>query len=496
VGEILDRRSSGRHPETPSGQKQGTQLEVTYRWARRAVTILFLLLCLLSISYNGPFFDEGIYVTAGLRTLERAQYRDGFLTWFAGSLAWPVLAGIGYQIGGLMGTRVVAVLLGTLTLLAFSRATRNLFDEKVGFWATLAFALNGPFIALARLGVYDILALTGIAFAFWGITELQRQDHRVWLILTVLTYVLAIFAKYPIGLMVIPLLGTLYFVRRQKANTDIMIFLFTAGALGLTFFLPAREQIGSFFNWRLQNRPEFGVPLSVIGFALLYLNAAPFLLAVWGWLRAAGRRDWGVLALLSLGIWPTYHLLTGDPVGPNKHVVFGFLFVYPLIGVALSNLWDSEKRSELRKAATIVLVIGLAGLGLLQVNQADHGWPDLRPPAGVLLSLVEPGDQLLINESWPFTMYLYAADRIDSPWDVYDTYRITHEEETPDLCDYDWIVDVRGSYRWPQEIQEKLEQCETYQPIYDHTSLVINLGEDFNYVRYPINTVIWENVKE
>jgi 4-amino-4-deoxy-L-arabinose transferase-like glycosyltransferase len=470
-------------------------VKITYRWARLSVVALFAIFCLLTLDYNGPFFDEAIYITAGIRTLERTAYQDGFLTWFAGSLSWPVLAGIGYNLGGLIGTRVGATLLGTFTLFALGRAARNIFDEKTGFWATLAFALNGPFIALARLGVYDILALAGIAASFWAITELSRQDHRAWLIFAVSAYVLAIFAKYPIGLMVVPLLGTLYFLRREKAGTDIMIFLFVTGAFGLTFFLPAREQIGSFFNWRLQNRPEFGVPLSVIGFALLYLNATPFLLGVWGWVQAAGRRDWGVLALLSLGIWPTYHLLAGDPVGPNKHVIFGFLFVYPLIGVALSHLWEGNKRIWLRRAATAILVLGLASLGLIQVNQADQGWPDLRLPAGVLLSLVEPGDELLINESWPFTMYLYATDRIESPWDVYDTYRVTHESDAPDLCTYDWVVDVRGSYTWPPAIQETLEQCETYRQIYRHTSFVINLGADFNYVRYPVETVIWENIR-
>ena len=493
---ILDRKSSEKRLKKAIKQNRDTQARTYYRRARWGVIGLFLLLCLLSLNYNGPFFDEGIYVTAGVRTLEPSTYRDGFLTWFAGSLAWPILAGFSYLVGGIMGMRVMAVLLGTISLTAVGRSARNIFDEKVGFWTTLAFALNGPFLALSRLGVYDILALTGIAISFWALTEVTRQDHRFWLIVAVIAYVLAIFAKYPTGLMVVPLLGTLYFLRKNKAITDITIFLFLAGAIGLTFFLPAREQIGSFFNWRLENRPEFGVPLSVIGFALLYLNAAPFLLAVWGWVRAEGRRDLGALLLLCLGIWPTYHLLAGDPVGPNKHVVFGFLFVYPLIGVALSKMWDNKKRAWLRKGVTILLLLGLGGLGMIQVNQSDNGWPDVRPPAGVLLSLVEPGDQLLINESWPFTMYLYTADRIDSPWDVYDAYRVTHEDDTPSLCTYDWFVDVRGSYTWPEEIQEELEQCNTYQRIYSHTSMVINLGEDFNYVRYPVETVVWENTRE
>lgn len=472
-------------------------MKVNYRWASWGVLALFLLFSLITLNYNGPFFDEGIFVTAGVRTLEPTPHQDGYLSWFAGSLLWPVLAGLGYQVAGLMGTRAMAALFGAISLAAFGRATRNIFGERVGFWATLALALNGPFIALARLGVYDVSALAGIAVSFSAITELKRRDHRAWLVGAVIAYVFAIFSKYPIGLMVVPLMVVLFFLREEKATTDIMIFLFLTGAIGLFFFLPAREQIGSFFNWRLQNRPEFGVSLSVIGLVLVYLNAAPLFLGLAGWRTLKKQRIFGLLLLLSLGIWPIYHLLAGDPVGTNKHVVFSFLFAYPLVGMGLSKLWgDGQRRAWLRKAATLVLLLGLAGLGLVQVNQSDHGWPDLRPPAGVLRAAVVPGDQLLINESWPFTMILYTTGRIESPWDVYDTYRITHEEDVPDLCAYDWVVDVQGSYAWPSEIRQTLEECETYHPFYRHTSMVINLGADYTYVRYPVETVVWRNNME
>ncbi len=457
------------------------------RWA---IVGLFALVCMATLAYNGPFFDESIYVTAGIRTLEGHGRTDGFLTWFAGSLVWPLLAGLGYRTGGLLGARAIAVLFGTVTLAALGRTARNLFDERTAFWATLAFALNGPFVALTRLAVYDVLALASIAVSFWALTELNRQDHRIWLFIGALAYPLAVIAKYPIGLMIVPLMGTLYFLRKEKAATDIPILFFLVGALGLILFLPVREQVGVFFNWRLENRPEFGVPLSVIGFAIAYLSAAPLLLGLWGWFRAGKRRDLGGLLLLSLGIWPLYHLLAGDPVGTNKHLVFGFLFVYPLVGVVLNRLWS---RQILHKLAAAVLVLILAGLGLTQVVQADNSWPNLRIPAHYLMMRVQPGDRLLINESWPFTMYLYTGRQIESPWDVYDQYRITHEETAPDICAYEWMVDVRGSYAWPSELQHALEECGVYEAVISHTSTVINLGADFNYVSYPVETIVWEN---
>ncbi len=46
---------------------------------------------------NGPFLDEGIYVAAGLRTLQGHGISDNYLSWFSGSLMWPVIAALGWK---------------------------------------------------------------------------------------------------------------------------------------------------------------------------------------------------------------------------------------------------------------------------------------------------------------------------------------------------------------------------------------------------------------
>ncbi|MFL7790547.1 MAG: hypothetical protein AB8I69_00280, partial [Anaerolineae bacterium] len=86
---------------------------MNYKRAAWLVVGLWFLLCLTTLNYNGPFFDEGIYITSGVRTLEGYGLSDLYLTWFGGSLLWPILAGIGYRIGGLIGARVVALLVTT-----------------------------------------------------------------------------------------------------------------------------------------------------------------------------------------------------------------------------------------------------------------------------------------------------------------------------------------------------------------------------------------------
>lgn len=472
---------------------RSNNLNLSFVRARWVVVALFFAGCAVTLAYNGPFFDEGIYIVAGIRTFEGHGMTDGYLTWFAGTLLWPMLSAIGWRVGGIVGTRAIAVLLGTASVAAAGQAAANLYGDRVGFWATLSLALNGALISLARLGVYDGLALAGIAVSFWAITELARQDHRLWLVTATLAWVAAVFAKYPIGLMVIPLLALLPILRGKRGYADAALFLFIAAALGLALYMPLRDQIGGFFDWRLQNKPGFGVPLKVIAYAIFYLSTVPTVMAIIGWVLSKERRQMATLLLLCLAIWPAYQLLAQDPVGTNKHIVFGFLLASPLVGVSLSRLWDLAPRVPWNKATALLVVVGLAWLALGQVTRVDRAWPNLSAPANYLAQEVEPGDHILASEGWPITLELYDRGRLQSPWDVYDQYRLSTEPSAPDVCDFDWVVDTAGSYAWSEGTRGQLAACPSYVQVAEHTSTVVNPGADLTYVAYPVTTRIWRN---
>ena len=478
------------------------------------------VVCLATLDYNGPFMDEGIYITAGQRTLEGHGLTDGFLGWFAGSLLWPVLAGVGSRLGGLLGARAVAVLLVGVAFVALVGAVRNLFGERVAFWTALAFAASGPVLALARMAVYDTSALAGIALSWYAITQVDRRDHRGWLILAAVAFCWALFSKYPSGLMLVPLLGVLMVLRGRKAMTDVFLFGFVSAAITLAFFLPVRERVASFFSYRLVNSPAVGVTRAMVGVDLLRLSAAPLLLAMGGWWAAKGRRWLATVLFLALLMWPAYHLILGDSVSRTKHLVYGFAFGYPLVGLALDWLWTrgsspsvppvtdassaaGERRSVahavgrvlpwLGRGATVVVVLGLIALGAVQVERFNRAWPDARPAAEYLLAHVEPGDKLLINESWPYTSYLYGTGRIESPWDVFDVYRITHGQSEIGLCEYDWFVDSQGAYQWPGWIVFEVHRCGVFEPVSKSESTVVGMGRDLDYVRYQVQVVVWRN---
>jgi len=461
-----------------------------------AILALWFALCLLTVNYNGPFFDEGIYVTAGLRTLQGFGRSDGYLGWFAGSLFWPSLAAVGYMAAGLVGMRMVAGALVAIAFAATIQATRSLFGKRTGFWTALALSVNGPLFSLARLGAYDVLALSGIAVSFWGMTELAKKDGRGWLALSAVAFTIGMLAKYPMGLMLLPLAGFLFALRGRKVIFDLGIFGFISVGILIALVAPVRGQIAALVSWQIENRPAFGVTRGMIGLTIFYLSAVPFLLAMGGWFVAKTKRPLATVLLLSLVIWPAYHILSGNPVGPNKHLVFGFLFAYPLVGLALDRAWEKVRGRGLARAAVIIVLVGLFALGFAQVRQGDRAWPDVRQAADYLVHHVEPGERLLINESWPFTMYLYWTGRIDSPWNVFDVYRIEHGEAEITLCEFDWFVDVQGSYEWPESVLETIQGCGSFHQVSSTTTIVTGLGSDLAFVSYPVQITVWENTAE
>ncbi|HLH13511.1 MAG TPA: glycosyltransferase family 39 protein, partial [Solirubrobacteraceae bacterium] len=318
-------------------------------------------LAICALQLTGPFLDEGIYVTAGLRTLQGHGISDDYLSWFSGSLMWPVLAALGWKLAGLAGARAVAAVCVTIGLAGALKAAGNLFDRRVRAAAALAAVSSGPVIALAHLAVYDTLAVAFAGTAFWAMSEFLRRDDRVWLCAAALLYALAGLAKYPVLMFVGPPLVLLVVsLRERRAVMDIGLFAFVAGAVLMIYFLANREQVSAFEGFRVQDNPTFGVDATQLLYSQLYFTAVPFALALVGALLV--RRRAMALALLTGVIGaPVYHLLSGDPSGDQKHVVFGLLFLLPLIGVTLSHALRGW-----RALLAVPALVGLLGFAAVQ----------------------------------------------------------------------------------------------------------------------------------
>jgi hypothetical protein len=476
-----------------------------------------LAICFMQLT--GPFLDEGIYVTAGLRTLQGHGIADNYLGWFSGSLLWPVIAALGWKLAGLAGARAAAALCVTAGMAGMAGAAGNLFGARVRAFAVLAAVTSGPVIALAHLAVYDTSAVAFAGGAFWALTEFLRRDDRAWLVGAALLYALAGLSKYPVLVFIAPPLVLLILTARgRRAVLDLFLFAMVSGAVLLIYFMADRAQLIGFMSFRTHENPSFGVSTAQLAYSQFYYTAVPLLLALAGAILLARRRivtlsplersrasvgppaqrpappplQAGGLALALLtGVIaaPIYHLGTGNPSGDQKHVVFGLIFILPLAGIALERAF-ADRRRLLPAAA---LTLGLLLFGCAQVVRIDESWPDLRASANVLSADVHPGERLLVNSAWVEDVYLYSRGRIDTPYDLYDAYRVKHLAKPVDVCAFQWFVVVPGGEAWPAAVREQMLRCGSFREIYTARATLTNLGSNLGFVTYTEPIEIWRN---
>jgi len=449
---------------------------------------LALELVVCSLELRGPFLDEGIYVAAGLRTLQGHGISDDYLSWFSGSLMWPVIAGLGWKAFGLAGARAAAAICVTIGLVGMVKAAGNLFGPQVRAASALAAVTSGPVLALAHLAVYDTLAVAAAGCSFWALTEFLRRDDRAWLCASAVLYALAVLAKYPVLMFIGPPLVLLTIaVRGRRARMDLAVFGFIAGALLLIYFLADRSQLSAFESFRVANNPSFNVSRNQIAYSQIYLSAVPLVLASAGAMLLERRRI--ALALLSgVAGAPVYHLVTGNPSGDQKHVVFGLIFMLPLIGVTLSLAMERRKA-----LLAVPAILGIAAFGLVQLTRIDEGWPDLRASSAVLVANVHPGERLLANSSWVEAAYLYDHRRINSPYDIYDASRLSQLGPGVNVCAFQWFVEVPGGEPWPASVRRAMERCGSFRRIYSSSATVTGLGSSLTFVTYRAPIEIWHN---
>lgn len=438
---------------------------------------------------TGPFLDEGIYVTAGLRTLQGHGIADNYLGWFAGSLLWPAIAALGWKLAGLAGARAAAALCVTAGLAGMAAATGNLFGPRTRAFAVLAAVTSGPVIALGHLAVYDTVAIAATGGAFWALSEFLRRDDRAWLVGAALLYALAGLSKYPVLLFIAPPLALLILTARgRRAILDLALFAMVAGAVLLIYFMANRAQLVGFANFRTHENPSFGVTTAQIAYSQVYYTAVPLLLALAGAILLKGRRRLALALLTGVVAAPIYHLGTGNPSGDQKHVVFGLIFILPLAGVTLERAFAGRG-----KLPAILLTVGLLGFALVQVVRIDESWPDLRGSAAVLSADVHPGERLLANSAWVEDAYLYDRNRVRSPYDLYDVYRIEHLARPVDVCAFQWFVSVPGGDAWPAAVRAQMLRCGSFREIYSARATLTNLGRSLHFVTYTEPIEIWRN---
>ncbi len=464
----------------------------TRRWVFPVLAYVMIQCLFIFFGGTSAFYDEAAEVVAGVRTVQGYGIADRYLTWFDGSLLWSVVAVPGQMAGGIVGARLVAVTLSTTAMIFTVRAASLLFGEDAAFWTGVNMVASAPFFALGHLAVYDQPALAGVALSFWATIRFIKSGKRLLLLIAAFALAFSAVSKYPIFIMAAPIALMIAITRKERIVQNLAILTMVVCGVALSYFLLFRDQ--------LTLLPELGDTESTwhpaqdtILFLISFYVFAPLSLSALGWRISGQLRPIAAALMTAALLWPTIHLITENPLSVHKHIVYGFLFAYPLCGLVLARMYSNR----VLRPALIIVVVGLSWLGIFQQSTLEYDWPDVRPGVDYLATRVQRGQKLLINDSWPYTMDLFTQGKLDSPLDVYDTYtsRDKYRPSVP-ICQFDWFVDEEGYFYWTNQERNAIPNCGTFRPVYEFTRSVIGLGSDLKFFTYPIKTTVWRNTRQ
>ncbi len=338
------------------------------------------------------------------------------------------------------------------------KATGNLFGTRVRAATALAAVISGPVIALGAPRRLRHAAVGFAGCAFWAITEFLRRDDRAWLGAAALLYALAGLAKYPALMFAGPPLVALVIVERGRAGPHGPgpVRRSSPARCCSSTSSPTARSSTAFEAFRTQNNPNFHVGRNQIVYSQVYLTAVPLLLAARR--RVPRSRTARVAFALLTGLIgaPVYHLLTGNPSGDQKHVVFGLLFILPLIGVTISlraaPLAGGPRGARADRARRRSAPV--------QVTRIDEGWADLRGSAARAHARRSPRAKNCSRAPPGWTPPISTTGAGSPLRTTSTTSRASSTSASRfNVCRFDWFIEVPGGEPWPPAIRRAMERC-------------------------------------
>jgi hypothetical protein len=426
---------------------------------------------------HGLSSSESQMGAIGLRTLDGLGLSDRYLESLAGSHLWPVIAAAGYQAGGGVGARLMALLLTSAALLLLYSATRNLFGERAAIWTLAAFAASAPFAITGHQALMEPLAIAALSGGLWASTRLAADDHRKWIAVIAVLMVVATMAQYRAGLALIPISLVIGVLRGRRSRIDLVV-LWAIVALGLiVYFDVFTDQLA-----KLSLRALLFDP---------YEGAAPFastqtkvlLIALWGivplvagclawWRLQAQRRLIGALLCGPL-LWTAALLAFADfddsLVYPDLSL--GLIFVLPVAGLFLASI--SQTRWNLAGIAAVLGVLALAGA--IQTSTYAQSWVDYGPINETLARDAQPGELVMANDPWPVRLALYESGNIERLSDVVEEETLLGGDVIYDFCEFTWIVSESLIQPWSSFVRPSVESCGEIETVYSNREIIRSL---------------------
>lgn len=384
------------------------------------IVVVAFILRMYNINYNTAFLDEAQYITEGLKILSgNIESGIGAVSWIGGSpFMFPMLSALFYAVGGLIGSRLFMVILGTVCVYLMYLFTKELLffkteksNERAGLIAAAFMAVTTIAIITSRLAIYDGLAFT---LFLLGIVIFHRAiysgERRYYLIASVVFF-LSFLAKYIVliffpFLLLVPLLLAIR-MKSMRSLKGVSVYfclpfiLLTGLYIGINF-----TALSEFFvNQGVVSRTSFSEVFrlfweyTVVTYILCFLGLA----FLWKHDKPL------ILLLLFFSALPLIvHGITGNDSSVQQHTFLSLIFALPVLGAIGAAL--IQKRKLVGKVL-LVIALGIQVLVTMpQVQSAENFWPNLTEASTILNAKLQPNDRVLAESG--DSLYLEISDKI------------------------------------------------------------------------------------
>lgn len=335
---------------------------------------LALFQFLKNIHYNSPFNDEAIYIVLGkLGFFQHDWSSYGASSWVSGNqYLYPSLTALAYQSGGIIGSRVLNVLLAILTIEILVILSMSYVSDSekqkitAGILTGVICAVSPTLFFLARLATMDIACFF---LFFLSLVLLERaiksdiKSGKTYFLAVLILFVSFLF-KYVI-IVFLPLVFIISFIQASSKGERYLFFWKRYFALPFIFFslLIGFTQLNNFLDfYHLEVENQH----STLTEAFQELSSdSKNLWIIWaisslGFFLKKRLKLWLILTLGALVI-PVSHLFLRREMTLNKHIFFTVALLSIASGIGMSFLIN--KFSKLPNK----LIMGMGGFLVLLI---------------------------------------------------------------------------------------------------------------------------------
>lgn len=372
-------------------------------WLLIFIIVLAAVVRLIHINFNSPFLDEAIYIVLGRKILEGNFHEIlGSASWVGGfPFFYPLLSAIAYSLGGILASRILNVVLGTVAIFLiyhFAKELKLLANEEgnkmVGLVSSAFLATSAIPIAFSRLAIYDIASFT---LFLGGLVVWQQAQSKG----SARKYLLAAFVFFASFLTKYIVVIFLPFLMVRRLNS-LKYFAFPLAFLVTTYIALNFVNLKEFI---LHQTSKGIAPTSILENFWQYTDLY-YLISMGGIILLLAKKKKQIIILFLASIWPlVVHLATREGLAVHQHSFLSLIFILPVAGVFLAKIVQKFK------GFGVAVVLGVIGLNLFlsmpKVQALESFWPNTDMALDHLKNKVRFGDKILAESGDVVTLAFY-----------------------------------------------------------------------------------------